>query len=157
MPKYLAGFKSLMLPALVSQLVLSGCVVITTYEARPSVTEKAAIRGKCINRIYDCKGECTTDTVYEFERAGADEDGEDRQLKRQELEKCMTHYQENLRSYFSNSEEYEPSDNYKNIFEPKTLTETSKKQEGVGSKKQKDTDSKKKKGADAKKQEGASS
>jgi len=72
---------------------------MTTYEARPSITEKASIRNKCINYVYDCNGECNTKVVYDYH-------AEDRQDKRQELDKCMTHYQENLRSKFSNSSEY---------------------------------------------------
>ena len=81
---------------------------MTTYEARPSVTEKASIQNKCINYIYDCGEKCTTQTVSNFKSL----DREERQLKRIELEKCMTHYQENLRSKFFNSGEYKNSKKY---------------------------------------------
>ena len=80
---------------------LSGCVVMTTYETRPSVTEKATIRMNCISSIYNCEGGCPLQNdVYNSETEA------ERHIRKEELGKCMTHYQEQLRNWYFNQNEY---------------------------------------------------
>jgi len=93
---------------MISMAFLSGCVVMTTYETRPDITEKAAIRSKCVNQVlqYRCDNKCPNNTE---EKLASPEVSSREQYY---IEQCMTHYQQNLRKWFSNSSDY-PSEGLK--------------------------------------------
>jgi|MGYP005650588305 hypothetical protein len=117
---------TLSLFAITCLLFLSGCVVITTQDVRPSVTEKALIRTKCLNYVYGCgvgaegdPNRCTNETVNP-KRATVES-----VRNKSDLEACMTHYHRSLRSRLWNKGDYSSPRIEKKLAETKPGNEKS--------------------------------
>jgi hypothetical protein len=100
----LTAIKSLTAFVIVCLLFLSGCVVITTRDVRPSVTEKAIIRATCLTRTYGCgidpedDKQCSSDTVNPKNISDAREREISKKAKN-DFEACIAYYHEELRSH----------------------------------------------------------
>jgi hypothetical protein len=75
-------------------LFLSGCVWMTTYETRPSVTDREAIRAKCINAILDCDNYCVN--VKEYPKQPVDK----KLCDRSKILACMSQHQSEFKAGF---------------------------------------------------------